>query len=582
MKKTILLMLPFALGLAACSGGSPLDKGNIITPKFMERNFVDTTEPVELSRDYSVDEIYEFGTFDPAKMAPITNNYNFWKVEDDDGKIGVYSLSAKKLIVEPGEYTLNDDLFTDYYPFGGQRLYFAIYGALDTENETASWHVVDELGNEVFTMETDIADYPYIDDCREIYEFEKQSENEYLVVLAGSYNYGVEEQFVVYNIDYTVSRKGKLSEFGDNSNYAFGYHNTMEAYGHPELAMVQSATASGFRNSFYNVEEKKFVASFPFNADAQYFVAGDFVVMQELNAVEERATDYDLYLAGNKFNVTTTKMNYTNGKVETIDTKVLFVLNETSRREVADEKGVIKYHYFEDARVIRDDKTLENQVYGFIFDESLNIAADVTGISFNNLVKLGDYYFDWVNRIVYDGKLNEVSYFPTLEEINEYGVVFEDPDEYYVGIATLDGKTIVPAKYSELEFVYQNVILFSDVDGFGSAKIEDGQFKELVRFSWDEYSVAGAYDIYGYTYVLEDSEGEYSLLNTFNGTTSEMFELPEGETALGVLGSTSSGATSCLGVFQMFDYAIQRADGSIYVLRTSVTHHYGFLSVAAE
>ena len=573
MKKSILLMLPFALGLAACSGGSPLDKGNIITPKFMERNFR-TNAPEVTEVKYDFESIVEVGSYSIEGYFDSSETYDWVIFSDEAGDMAVFSQSQGKFITP---FVTLEEAYIDSVDVGsGVDVPFAELGVFDDETEeTWTWTVYDELGNQPFTaLSLEAGDYVYVNGrALEAYE---RKDNEWFVAFMTGYTF--EGQYAVYNLDGTISRKGAYSEWieQEGSAASLGYTQRMTEYGHPELAEVMSYSPFGVRLSFYNLEESKFVSSFEVPTAAYGYVAGDFFVFQELNLVEERATEYDVYYAGDKYNVTTGKINYTNGNKETLDTNVLFALATDAPMEVRDEKGIFKYAYMGDVRVIRDDKTLENTQFGFILDENVNIAADVTGIYFQDLERLdNDHYFDAYTYIMYDGKLNEIAYLPNVVDIYDGALRFENVEGYY-GLYSFDGKVILPAKYSALFEVAEHMFYAEDVEGIHFFKLENGALSEAAKYAGDEYFF---YNYYGDPFYIGailvhyvDGTPEPFYVDLRTGAEFEPFEPAADDTFLGNLGYVYALA----GSVQLMSLAVQRADGSIYLVQYTerVTYAY--------
>ena len=569
MKKSILLMLPFALGLAACSGGSPLDKGNIITPKFMERNFRKADQPELVGTEYEVEKVIEIGDYSFGGY--IDSSYkNAVVFEDADGKVGIFSQSLGKFVTPFVEL---EEAYVDVVDVGtGVNVGFVEYSTFDDESEeTWTWTVVDELGNQPFTP-VSIEAGSYMEVGGRLLSATEKTGQEFFIAFMESYGggYSFEPQFAVYNLDGSISRKGAYSEYVEKEGEpaSIGYTDTMEAYGHPELARVQTTTTNGTRYSFYNTNEKKFVSSFEILKSAKKFTAGDFYVFQEVNEVEERATEYNYYAGGKKYNVTTTKINYTNGNKETLDSKVLFV-NAVNPVEVVDEKGVVKYAYYENVQVIRDDRTLENQKYGFMLDEGLNVAADITGIKWASLERIdNDHYFDATTDIMYDGKLNEVAYLPQANSVDKNGAIFTSREGVY-GMYSLDGKVILPAKYAGIVATgYENIYLAAGEKDLSFVKVENGAASVIKSFSYEQYEAAGWYDPFRTKFVFSDislETPENVFFNVADGQEFTPFEPAEGETVLGNMGANIYVLGGLTRVYQTL--LVQKADGSLYGVR---------------
>jgi hypothetical protein len=584
MKKSILLMLPFALGLAACSGTSPLSKGNIITPKFMERNFVNTRAPEFVKNEYEVDKKVEIGAYNFEGYVTYAKHADWLVFSDAEGKEAVYSQILNKFVTpfyDGGFGFMYIDLVDA--ELGGEDIAFLEYAFDDDETgETWTNYVVDELGNEPFTaVSSPSTEYIEVTG-RALEDYERSGQEVFVAFLTGYDATLFEPQFAVYNIDGSISRKGTYSEWIEQSGAAasYGYAQTNLAdFGHPELALVQShALGGGVRFSVYNNQESKFVSSFEVPTGASFFPVGDFFLAQEFNALEERATDYDFYDVdtATKYNVTTYKYNYTNGNKETLDTKILFGHPD----QLYDEKGVYKYALAEEARVIRDDKTLENTEFAFVLDESLNVVADVTGINFFDLERIdNDHYFDPITNIMYNGSLEEIAYLPNVEEIESNAIVFSTPEGFY-GLYSFDGKVLLQAKYTFLFEIEAGMYYCGDeykAEYF--VKVENGAASVVKEFDLDTYTWAGYYDPF-YTcvaYAYETEEGtEYVYYNMVTGQEFEAFELADDDTPLYNMGySYMMGQTRVA-----YGYLCEHADGSLFLVQYTLAATYAFPTIA--
>lgn len=620
MKKSILLMLPFAMGLAACSGGSPLDKGNIINEAFMERNFGDY---VDVTKEKKV---LEKVSIDLGEGFDIVTRVESWFITSDGaGKFGAYNAITNKYEVAPGEYTLVGSAtqpFSVLYA-GFSSMFFLTY--VTEEGEVATRHVVDPSGVEVFAMETDL-DYEvaYGKKGVSLYnsyfsDYEREG-NEYEVIFAYSYFSLEEGQFAVYNLDGSISRKGKLSEYAAavGSVYWGMEYESMAEYGHPEISMAVTESSTGAeRYAFYNSKEGKFICSVEMPAVEASFIAGDYFVGQYRTLVEERATTYDYFDGTDKYNVHTVRFNYTNGAKEELESKVIFADAVYPTETYVDEKGVSKYAYFNDVRVIGSDKALEPTHYGFILDEKAEVAADVTGIEFDSLEKYGDQYFlvedlgDYGYALhVYDGKLNEVAYIPYVDAS---GHVFQDDTGY--GLVGYDGKVLLQATASYIDPVMDSEhFLVAYFDKIQLVDISEGEAKVLKELSTEDYAflvddedapyyvsveeLVGGVLLAGGAITEEEFWEDYyhQALNTIkvaviDRETSDHYFL---DVATGELASANNyglaETDSIAGYTLAFDSDAadvdlvlgQTAEGNYFALRDVITYTYSFHEFAAK
>ena len=589
-------MLPFALGLAACSGGSPLDKGNVITPKFMERNFVDTKNPTVVEDKYEIEKVVDVGEY---TVQGALLGGQILKLADADGKIGWYSVYYNKMLVPFGEYVAGTTLYAESVEdVFEEDIYFPVYGVADEEGENIAWHVVDEMGTEIYSVTTtaESQDSPYLSG-RLLAESER-TDNEYYVVFIEGYSakgYGllpeIERQFVVYNLDNTVSRKGPYDEFAKyeaKSAYELGFYMTMEDYGHPELAMTRSETEAGAtRVSIYNLEKHEYVSSFVMPAGMTgYYVAGDYFVYQQQFQVEDRATSYDYFVGGSttnqrKYDVVTARVNYVTGAVENLETK--FLLGQGQQVPPAplyDESGVYKYN-LSSARVIREDKTLDPQTYSFILDDKMGVAGDVTGINFLDLYKVGENYLDEQSGILYNGKLNEIAYLPGAE-------VFESAikvqGEFGYGLVDFNGKYITPLKYTFIQEVEDGVFYAGDEFAEYYLQLaEDGSFSKISTYdlkTYIPYEYADPfYTVYIYVEEIEEDPG-YKLhyVNQITGKEVEPFEPAETDTYITSVG----GVTYAGGAVESYYVLFQTEEGKLYTVQYNHVNTLGYNVLEAK
>ena len=246
------------------------------------------------------------------------------------------------------------------------------------------------------------------------------------------------------------------------------------------------------------------------------YVAGDYFVYQEINEVEERATDYDLYVGGTKYNVNTYRINYTNGAREDFDTRNLVVRHheEAGMRSLFDDKGVRRYEYFEDVQYIKDDKTLEPRRYGLVLNDKMETVADVSGVSLSTILKVADgKYVDYMNGIIYNNNLEEISNVDVIIH-GEYGSY---------GLVNFDGKVVLAPTAQQIDDLDNGYfrVVYKDSFKFVHLDYATGELKVIKECSNTEYTYAGTtLDFYvnlngaEKSYVLDLTTGEITELIT--------------------------------------------------------------------
>lgn len=590
-------MLPFAMGLAACSGGSPLDKGNIITEAFMERNFAD-----EIDFEYE-EKVLEKVSVDFGEGMSYYGKAASWVLTTDGAtKLGAYSILDNKYHVEPGEH-----LISVQYALDADDEPCIPYLVYDTEEEEkVTRHYVDESGTEVFTMKADLdAEAHYGEPSVSLYfrylEETEREGSEYYVVYAFS-NFALEEHcFATYTLEGSVSRKGRVSEFVPAVGSYYGYINSMAKYGHPELYLVESqTTGSGKRYAFFSSKEGKYVSSFEIPVNGRVFVSGDYYVVQYKTEVEERATSYDFYQSKNKYDLHTFRINYTNGAKEEIESKFNFA-DATNVKSYKDEKGVVRYTYFEKVKLINSDKSLDPENYGFLLDEKAEIAADVSGIKFDKLSKEGNYYVavsevstDVYTLRVYDGKLNEVAYFPNVDAT---GHIFQG--EIGFGLVGHDGKVLLQptaAKIQALKDYNHFAAVYSDKTQLLEIT-EAGELKVIKEFAMEDYvpyfntaddisftsvdNIAGDFVSHRVEVKLNFVDVEKTELVFVDILTGEVSEAEYGSESTDVPFMYADVSARC-GTVDMTVIGATTAEGANYMIRDSIVSKPSLHEFAAK
>lgn len=591
-------MLPFAMGLAACSGGSPLDKGNIITEAFMERNFA---EPIDWQ---SEEKLLEKVSVDFGEGMSLVNQDASWFITSDGAtKMGAYSIVDNKYHVEPGEYTFSVQyaLDADDYPMTPFLTY------VTEEEEKTMRHFVDENGVEVFKMEANL-DYEASTGNSSVNLFFRYLEeteiegSEYYLIFAAS-ALGLEEHcFATYTLEGSVARKGKVSEFVPAVGSYTGYGVSMAKYGHPELYRVESQTTnSGKRYAFFSSKEGKFVSSFEFPANGKSFVSGDYYVVQYKTEVEERATSYDFYQSGKKYDLHTFRINYTNGAKEEIESKFSFA-DATAPKEYKDEKGVVRYAYFEKVRLINSDKSLDPENYGFLLNEKAEISADVTGIQFNTLKKHGEYYVsvslvsaDVYTLRVYDGKLNEVAYFPNVDET---GHIFRGETGY--GLVGHNGKVILQATAQKIQHLkdekyyaafYFDKIQLLEIEESGDVKVvKELAYEDYLPVVDSEYdisfvsvdNISGDTDYHMVSLKLNFADAEGSKYYFVDIASGEITEAEYGVSDTDAPGGFYGDVYAKFGTVEMTAILVKTAEDALFMIRDYAVYKPALHEYAAK
>ena len=337
---------------------------------------------------------------------------------------------------------------------------------------------------------------------------------------------------IVYDID------GQKTEKIIGEDYDFlSTSVSMRDYGHPELKMVTSEdpAAGGRRIVTYNLEKKQYVSSFFVPGEAVAFTIGDYYYYQHRYALEERATNYDYYVGGVKYDYETHRIDYTTGEDKAVGFD--YVMLVEGSMDVRDEDNLIKNVYLRNLRVIREDKTLDPVSYAKIFDKDLSEVADVTGINFEGLKAFGKYYIA-PNGVIYNTNLEEVAYVPGLvadEATNKSRRIFRLNNLY--GLVNHEGKVMLSPRYSSIVELANGNYFATQGEHYELLRVRGGEnnvaetVEEITHFSDYHDVVASADRAYIYGFKQVDSIDKLFYMSIEDGSAVKQAELATGETA---------------------------------------------------
>ena len=576
MKKSILLLLPAMLALAACgNSGQGLEKGSVFNEKVMANTFAKTGAYVAAS-EFKANQKVALSLGESLVDNPVTiiNGGSQWvkvtRKNSEDAEIyNVFDLVNKKYI--GGEWKLAADWIDPVVRTEANAKFISITKKVNTTEFNTT--VYDQYGQAVYQGQFNSNEWG-VNNIAIVSKAERPN-NEYRKYQFSVIAPGVGiDKFVTYDIE------GNMTSAEVNDDFSFLKNiDTLEDYGHPEIKAIieNDPVAGGNRVVLFNVKDNKYVSSFFVPNGAQCFTMGDYFIYQERVALEERATEYDLYLGVTKFNLDTYRVNITNGAKEAVETNFYFQGN--GNKDVRDEDNVIKYEYFADVRVIREDRTLDPTVYGKILDEKLEEVADVTGIDFVNLQQFGENYLDRVSGVVYNSKMEEVAYVPNVQIADNKSNHIFQANGYY-GLVDYAGAIVLEPKYDAIqELVNGNYLLYSG-DNMLLGKLEGNSYVEITHFSPEYAGFAldgsGAY-INAVKQVGEDLVNYYVSID--DGAATKVAALADGEVVKLGLGDVSTH----LNFETMKDCRITKASDGSYSLRYNlITKTYAYYDPAVK
>lgn len=569
MKKSLLFMLPCALALASCSG-SKLDKGSIFNETFMKKNFTP-----EYSLSTVKNDILNVSNISFDFDSVIADPQASWLMHVvKDGKVGLFSASNNSMLVGLAEgQTIN------VQPVNASMAtaYFVEVKTTNTETLKNYVKVIDELGNVLYDGEGQGA---LISGSMISKDQRKDKEVVRFKVSPYGASTPIDAVFAYYGVDGALLKRGSAKDYTPGAGEVFIEESNLKAYGHPELSLIRSAVQAsvfdyeldnyvykvvGTRYTVHNNEKHEYVTSFVIPTNVVKIQVGTHVVCQEKNLLEERATDYDLFLNGNKYDIETYRINLLDGKKDYIDSRFYFAdTNLVNTKSLYNEKGIYEYYYMSDLRMIKDNKALEPEYYGYIFNEKLEVLADVTGINFANLKQYGDRYLDRANGIVYDAHLHEVG----AVQANSTNIM-NDPKYGTQGLVGLDGKILLPATASSITELDSNKGIYY-VRGSTSSLVqvdnENNSIKTLADLT--NYNNLGSQLSNG-TRMLSDEDGNKYVLDIYTGQIIDDFKPAETDTVVLEIDSTIS-----YGLTSVFNRIYRRSDGSHYSVKTTTEYAY--------
>lgn len=500
-KKLYVLFLLPVLGLPACSKGnkSTVNKqGDILKGDVLKANVNHAYNYEEHYLDSSKQafQVSAEDAEDVANLASITHLANrFFTIKTSDPKTGVYDAYNMKWFIPLQQMESNPSV--DLEGFG------ISYSTKDGENPAVAHFVDCVSGEEVYSTSKSLAapaaytTYTYKGvEYRIIYvDFDTE-------ILYGAKNRKTNEVTWAVN-HYPFLEEAKVGEFAPNMTY-FGLEAVIDLYdfGHDGYQLF----VNGSHYYVMNAKGKR-VSSFESPMQGiDPLQIGDHLIYQRQVEVPEDTEKYDFVHEGIKYVLDTVSINYMTGKQENL--KLNYAILDSGRAQLVDKKGVFKYER-SNVMLIKDNKTLDLTERNFLIDEEGNLHDDLTSVgNMNGIFPMGDYYYDSSTYKVYDKnfkvKFVGGEYINNIYEKDKHVYVVKTANDLY-GLVDKDNKLLLQPKYKMIDADY--------------------------------------YD--GYTILVQDTEGEYLVINIADKSTVIKYSEFDAVTALyaGVYARTKDGTS---------------------------------------
>ena len=506
MKKYALLMLlPFAIVATGCSGS--LKKSSIFTEKFLKLNSLQMEEKYEF--EVQNDVVLNLGEgVTPEQNASYDDILDLSKT---DGSKGFYNLSTRTFALPVDAYKAGTPVVEEST---GPIILRMFAGAKEVEGKDVIY-VYDEYGTQIYTGK-----YGALTVSSKYAMNIKEDVWARLDVFVGAQL----AAHAFYTIDWTLKEVLTPDQFYAKYPYSFMGENLID-YGHEEL-IERTVHSDGETRYFeFNTKKEKYVSSFtiPDAINGDTYRIGDYIYYQILTDVNERETKYDFApTATTKKNVDTYRVNYTNGKVESVKTNFLFNSFTMNSRELISEKGIAKYYFLSGVRHFEKDKSLSPIHQNFVVDEKFNVVADVSGIDLSELTQFGDNFL--IGNTVYDSKLREIGFIQGMQDADEPRIVKING---FYGLVDHTGKYLVKPVYEEIEKVLYNeetYALSKDKEIKLISISEKEEVKEIKTFTTDEYAYDSQTASFPHVIFEKKEDSKFYVLNCLDGTFTPIFE----------------------------------------------------------
>ena len=508
-KHSLLMLLPFALIVTGCGN---LSKGSIFNEKFMKANFGEEyTKSSELVAPQRVDLALgdEINAFYPASGS----NNDLIFVRKTDGKSGWFSVIENKYVLPLDDYFSSGSGIKTASGFSLRFPYN--YKVVDGKEIS---YLYDEYGNKIFEGEG----FGIALSKKDLTPLTDSDAATLVTVKKTVYGDQVPVAFAYYTINAQLKEVISAEEYFKRHAYSLENTESLAQYGHPELIHTYTTLGNVIRCQTFNVEKNKFVATYTVPNGSNFFRVGDYWYYQVETQVHARESKYDYLDNTTKKNIETYRVNYLNGKVSSINTKIVFSKTGT-RSTLLDTKGNETLIYFANAKEILKDKTLSTTPRNIILNEKFKEVADVSGIDFKNIKPMGKYWR--LNNIVYDSKMKEVGYLASVESDDGRVTALN----YGYGLVDYTGKYIVNPEWANADILDEKYYLFYNNDLGKVYKIENEKAVELCSLDLTKYTPVG-YTASNAHVIFEEVESSKNVvIDITNGYKTDLVEPGTGD-----------------------------------------------------
>ena len=536
MKRKILFLALslFALSLAGCKEGAQeekVEKENYLSynlPKPGEfegrnlphhRTFTTTTNLIP-------DGYTPFGKADNPNFMPIVSN---------DGLVGYFNTIQNDWIVNP---------FIDARTFGNEAHFEIVFNepeviTLGLIHYGEKDLIIDQYGNIFF--EGTLKDSSRIKVEIDLLDGDKFG---HLLVMFSSDISLFKPTFYVYDEHNVMHDLGKSIENKDFKEYGNYLDIDLAKRGHPGYSV------KGFINGRLQVinDKSEVENEYYLNVDMRhtesYAVVGDSILIQEINELADIKDDFNMYDGGDIYKVKSYKINLFTGERTEVNNDKLIINEQVSSwvdKNGEEAYGLIKGSYL-------NTKDLDSSTWStYLINSDYEILEDYKGLEYEDLINLGNFYYNPEVEAVYDKDFNMVTSLDDEYDVefvapNGKYAVLEDAGDYYVFDETgkpkqeFLGYDLIAASIGASEIWFANT--FDDIEVYDvetlTLKETFKNVQDFDRFArYNEFGFdkgVSVYRIEGNTYnLIADLDGN-RFYNESLYNESEIFDYLECQT----------------------------------------------------
>ena len=455
----VILLAAVAFGVVFLIGINKPGKPNKWNPNLIQTNLPEKTET---SNSYGVKNNTTV-SFDSSDL--YDRNYvskGLLVVRSSDNYIGFYSLHYNKFLIERQfysdwlEYSVTSDSTFGYFI----KLWY---------KDVA--YLYDSMGNLVYEGENKIDNISVLTPVEETYVVLTLDNDEKL-----AYEYSANGTVTTYpdpDVILNLNNQDEEFTFEVDDSYVDIQKLDLAEYGKDGYYLSTSNRIYMFFSS-----DNKLVSSHhvPSNATTiKYF--GDSLVYQQVTKMPDDSTDYDFSMDGNKYQLTTTRFNaFNGGTVEKIDAKFVISSSELYKDLDGDHTLLL-------ASILSiNSKRVAGEQKVVVLDSGLDVVKELTGFEPKSFIKIGDNYYNTSTEILYNSKLEEISYLGGINPVvNAESEVIVGSISGLYGMLNSNGTVKVPFEYAYINSgIYDNITVgikegehyFLDIASGNAIKVE--------------------------------------------------------------------------------------------------------------